>query len=128
LDPQEAARAYLIAAESVTAGDAGRRHHRAESYMASGNPAATSGLLVSEPPPPGHSRTIAVIDLAERARNEDLGRVAYRITYERYLSPTIPATAVLPEGGLRSTFVVVERQASGEWLVLSQNTHLDPVE
>jgi hypothetical protein len=127
-DPGEAARAYLVAAESVTGNDAGQRHHQARPYMAPGNPAATTGLLVTEPPPAGHSRTIEVLAIAEQARNDELGRIAYHVTYRRYLSPTIPATAVLADGARRTTFIVVERQAAGKWLVLSHTAHLDPAE
>jgi hypothetical protein len=127
-DPGEAACAYLVAAESVTGNDAGQRRHQARPYMAPGNPAATTGLLITEPPPAGHSRTIEVLAIVEQARNEDLGRIAYQVTYQRYLSPTIPAAAVLADGAPRATFIVVERQAAGEWLVLLQTAHLDPAE
>jgi hypothetical protein len=127
-DPADAAKTYVIAAESVTANDTGRRHHRANSYMAPTNPAAAIGLLVAEPPPAGHARVIEVLDVAEQARHDDLGRIAYQVTYQRYLSPTIPATAALPDGPPRVTFVVVELQAAEEWLVLSQTPYLDPTE
>jgi hypothetical protein len=127
-DPEAAARAYLVAAETVTANDAGRRHDRAAPYMAPGNPALTTGLLVSDPPSAGHSRTIEVVAIDEHARNGDLDRIAFRITYQRHLSPTIPASTALPDGALRITYVVVERQVAGDWLVLSQSHELDPVE
>src|SRR5918998_2963236 len=94
--------------------------------MAPTNPPAATGLLVAEPPPPGHARVIQVLDVAEQARNDDLGRIAYRVTYQRYISPTIPATAVLPDGSPRVTFVSVELQAADEGLVVSQTAHLDP--
>lgn len=126
-DPQTAARTYLVAAETVTADDAGR-HHRARPYMAPDNPAITSGLLVNEPPPAGHSRTVEVLDVVEQARNEERRRIAYRVTYQRHLSPTIPPTATWPDGEARVSYVVVERQAAGNWLVLSQTHDLDPVE
>lgn len=127
-DPQHAAGTYLVAAETVTGDDAGRRHRRAEPYMAPENPALASGLLVPEPPPAGHSRTIEVLSVTEHARNERLDRIAYRITYQRHLSPTIPATAGLPEGPPRVTYVVVARQPAGNWLVLSHTNNLDPTE
>jgi hypothetical protein len=112
----------------VTANDAGRRHHRARPYTAPGNPAINSGVLVSEPPPSGHSRTVEVLAVAEVARNNDLGRIAYRVTYQWHLLPPIPATVALPEGAPRATYVVVESQAAGDWLVLSQTHRLDPTE
>jgi hypothetical protein len=127
-DPVDVARTYLVAAESVTARDAGQRLYRACPYMAPSHPAATAGLLVSEPPPAGHSRTIEVLAVAEQARNDDLGRIAYKVTYQRHVSPAIPATAALPDGARRTTFIVVELQASGGWLVLSQAAHLDPAD
>jgi hypothetical protein len=124
-DPGSVASAYVVAAETVTANDAGARHHRAQRYMAPANPAIASGLLVTEPPPPGHARTIEVLSIAEHARNDDSARIAYMITYQRHLSPTIPA---MPEGPARVTYVVVERQAAGDWLVLSQSPELDPAD
>jgi hypothetical protein len=127
-DPQHAAGTYLVAAETVTGDDAGGRHRRAEPYMAPENPALASGLLVPEPPPAGHSRTIEVLSVTEHARNERLDRIAYRITYQRHLSPTIPATASLPDGPPRVTYVVVARQPAGNWLVLSHTNNLDPTE
>jgi hypothetical protein len=127
-DPESVASAYVVAAETVTANDAGARHHRAERYMALANPAIASGLLVTEPPPPGHARTIEVLSIAEHARNDDIARIAYMITYQRHLSPAIPATTTMPEGPARVTYVVVERQAAGDWLVLSQIPELDPAD
>lgn len=127
-DPVEVTRAYVVAAESVTADDAGHRNHRARPFMASTNPAASTGLLVTEPPPAGHARTVEVRAIDEHARNDDLDRIAYRVTYQRYLSPTIPATSALPDGPSRDTFIVVEHQAAGDWLVVSQTARLDPTE
>jgi hypothetical protein len=127
-DPQHAAGTYLVAAETVTGDDAGRRHRRAEPYMAPENPALATGLLVPEPPPAGHSRIIEVLSVTEHARNERLDRIAYRITYQRHLSPTMPATASAPEGPPRVTYVVVARQPAGNWLVVSHTNSLDPTE
>lgn len=124
-DPIVVASAYLVAAESVTAHDTALRHHRADPYMAPGNPASTTGVLVTELPPDGHSRTVEVVAVTTHSRNDDLGRIAYWVGYQPYLSPTIPATSLSPDGEVRRTFIVVERQATGEWLVLSQTAHLD---
>lgn len=127
-DPVVAATSYLVAAESVTAEDTAQRHHRASAYMAPRNPAVTTGVLITELPPDGYSRTIEVIAVAPHSRNDDLGRNAYWIGYQEYLSPTIPATSTSPDGEPRGTFIVVERQAAGDWLVLSQSADLDPTE
>jgi hypothetical protein len=127
-DPQAVAGAYVVAAESVTSDDAGRRHHRASVYMAPTNPARTTGLLVTDAPPAGRWRVVTVVWVAEHARNDDLGRIAYQVAYQRHLSPTTPSGALVSEGETRATYVVVERQPDGDWLVLSQADQLDPVE
>lgn len=124
-DPVVVAAAYLVAAESVTADDTALRHDRASPYMAPGNPALTTGVLITDLPPDGHARTVEVLAVAPHSRNEDLDRIAYWVGYQPYLSPTIPATSLSTDGEARSTFIVVERQASGDWLVLSQTAHLD---
>jgi len=126
-DPEEAATAYLVAAETVTADDAGRRHRRAEPYMADENPSMVTGVLVTDPPPAGSSRTIEVVSATEWGRND--GRIAYEITYQPYLSPSIPANdEKTAEGAPRVTYVVVAQEPEGHWLVALQSAHLDPVE
>jgi hypothetical protein len=127
LDPEEAATAYLVAAETVTADDAGRRHRRAEPYVADENPVSVSGVLVADPPPAGSSRTIEVVSVTEWARND--GRIAYQITYQPYLSPSIPPTDErTAEGPERVTYVVVAQEPEGHWLVTLHAAELDPVE
>jgi hypothetical protein len=92
---------------------------------ASTEPRAPQSLRQTQGGSPGRFK---VLSITEHVHNDDLGRIAYQVTYQRHLSPTIPATATLPEGMPRVTYVVVERQAAGDWLVLSQTHHLDPVE
>jgi hypothetical protein len=126
-DPEEAATAYLVAAETVTSDDAGRRHRRAEPYVADENPESETGVLVSDPPPDGSSRIIDVVSVTEWARND--GRIAYQITYQPYLSPSIPASAErAAEGPERVTYVVVAQEPEGHWLVTLHSATLDPVE
>jgi hypothetical protein len=126
-DPEQAATAYLVAAETVTGDDAGRRHRRAEPYVSDENPTAAAGVLVTDPPPPGSSRTIEVVSATEWARND--GRIAYQVTYQPYLSPTIPAGGErTADGGPRVTYVVVAQEPEGHWLVTLHSASLDPVE
>jgi len=126
-DPEQAATAYLVAAETVTADDAGRRHRRAEPYVADENPVSAAGVLVTDPPLPGSSRTIEVVSAVEWARND--GRIAYQLTYQPYLSPTIPAgDERTAEGPPRVTYVVVAQEPEGHWLVTLHSATLDPVE
>jgi hypothetical protein len=128
-DPQEAATAYLVAAESVTADDTGRRHRRAQPYVAPENPEAQTGVLVTDPPPAGSSRTIEVLSVARWSGNEAGDRIAFEIRYQPSLSPSIPADdESSPEGEPRLTYVVVVRQADGGWLVAQRAATLDPVE
>jgi hypothetical protein len=126
-DPEEAATAYLIAAETVTSDDAGRRHRRAQGYVADENPESLSGVLVADAPPEGSSRIIEVVSVSEWARNDD--RIAYQITYQPYLSPSIPASDErTTEGPERITYVVVAQEPEGHWLVTLHSAELDPVE
>jgi hypothetical protein len=128
-DPQEAATAYLVAAESVTSDDADRRHRRAEPYMAPENPEARTGVLVADPPPAGSSRTIEILTVTRWSGNEEGDRVAYEIHYQPHLSPTIPAgDETSPEGDPRLAYVVVVRQDDGRWLVAQRAATLDPAE
>jgi hypothetical protein len=126
-DPEQAAIAYLVAAETVSSDDAGRRHRRAEPYVAEENPSSASGVLVTDAPPAGSSRTIEVVSVSEWARND--ARIAYEITYQPYLSPSIPASDDrTAEGPARVTYVVVAREPEGHWLVTLHSPELDPVE
>ena len=58
----------------------------------------------------------------------DWRRIAYQVMYQRHLSPTIPASATVPDGAPQATYVVVERQSEGNWLVALRAAGLDPVE
>ena len=56
-------------------------------------------------------------------RARDGGRVAYELTYRRFVDDATTA----PEGPARVTDVAVERQDDGRWLVVSHAPELDPV-
>jgi hypothetical protein len=92
------------------------------------NPDSGTGLLVTDPPPTGSSRTIEVVAVDEWARDETGDRIAYEVIYQRHVSPTIPAGATLPDGPSRVTYVAVARQPDGRWLVTLHAAALDPVE
>lgn len=96
--------------------------------MARTNPSRMTGLLVTDAPPTGQVRSVTVVSVVEYARNDDRARVAYKVMFQCHLTPTVTPNAPVPEGQPRVTYVVVERQPDGDWLVLSQTDELDPVE
>src|SRR4051812_13188461 len=112
-DPVAVARAYLVAARSADATDAGRTHRQAASYAAPGAPPAAVGVLVLDPPTPGQVRTAAVPVLDLVAADDGDRRRGYR---------AIVATATGPPGGtavpaVATAYVVLARQPDGRWLV-----------
>lgn len=119
-DPAAVARAYLVAARSADAADAGRTHRQAASYAAPGTPPAAVGVLVLDPPPPGQVRTAAVPALDLVAADDGDRRRGYRATV---------ATATGPPGGsavptVATAYVVLARQPDGRWLVTADTPEL----
>jgi hypothetical protein len=109
-DPEAVARAYLAAAHSVTAEDAGRTHLRAVGYAAPESPPAGVGVVVLDPPPPGTRRTAEVTALALVARDAGDRRRGYRAELG-----TVGGAAADVAFAVRD--VVLARQADGRWLV-----------
>ncbi len=112
-DPDAVVRAYLAAALSVTADDAGRTHLRAAPYAVPGSGPATVGVLVLDAPPPGEARTATVRDLQLVAADRGDRRRGYRAAIEIRTGPA--AGPLGTTTGTRS--VVVARQPDGRWLV-----------
>lgn len=112
-DPAAVARAFLRAAHTTEAADAGGTHLRAAPYAVPGSAAAVVGVLVLDPPPPGTARTASVRRLDLVAADHDDLRRGYLAVVETRDSPG-GATAVLRTG------VVVTRQPGGRWLVAAE--------
>lgn len=117
-DPEAVARAYLGAAHSITAQDAGGTQLRAAAYAAPGSPAALVGVLVLDPPAAGAVRTATVTALELVAADRGDRRRGYRAEL---------GTATGPPGGpaavdLAGRDVVVARQPDGRWLVAADTT------
>lgn len=112
-DPEATVRAYLQAAHGVSADDGGRTHLRAAPYAVPGTAAATVGVLVLDPPPPGSERTASVRSLELVAADRGDRRRGYLAAVE---------TRTVPDGD-RTVFtssVVVARQPDGRWLVAAE--------
>lgn len=115
-DPEAVARAYLVAAHTVTAEDAGHTHLRAAGYAAPGGPGSTVGVLVIDPPPPGAARRATVRTLELVASDPTDRRRAYLATVETATGP--PAGPA--EIALVTTQVVLAHQPDGRWLVAAE--------
>jgi hypothetical protein len=116
-DPDAVARAYLGAAHSLTAEDAGHTHMRGAAYAVPGSPPATVGVIVVDPPPPGSARTATVTALELAAADHGNNRRGYRAEV---------GTATGPPGGplvlgLGERYVVLARQPDGRWLVAADS-------
>lgn len=109
LDPEAVARAYLIAAHSLGADDAGRTHLRAAGYAVPGSPLATVGVLVVDPPPPGTQRHASVRALELVASDPADRRRAYLAAVE--------TTTGSGDLAAFTGHVVLAHQPDGRWLV-----------
>jgi hypothetical protein len=119
-DPAAVVRAYLVAARSADAADAGRTRRQAAPYAGPGTPPGAVGVLVLDPPPPGQVRTAAVPALDLVAADDGDRRRGYRATV---------ATATGPPGGtavpaVATVYVVLARQPDGRWLVTADTPEL----
>lgn len=112
-DPEAVVRAYLQAAHGVRPDDGGRTHLRAVPYAVPGTAAATVGVLVVDPPPPGTERTASVRRLDLVAADRADRRRGYLAAVETRTSPG-GVTAV------HTSSVVVARQPDGRWLVAAE--------
>jgi hypothetical protein len=112
-DAAAVARAYLAAAHSVAAADAGGTHLRAAGYAVPGSPPATVGVVVLDPPPAGSVRTAAVTALALVAADHGDRRRGYRAEVGTATGP--PGAAAVVD--LVARYVVLTRQPDGRWLV-----------
>jgi hypothetical protein len=116
-DPEAVARAYLAAAHSTAPEDAGHTHLRGAAYAVPGSPAATVGVVVVDPPPPGSVRTATVTALELAAADQGNNRRGYRAEV---------GTATGPPGGpltvgVVERYVVLAHQPDGRWLVAADS-------
>ena len=110
-DPVAVVRAYLQAAHGIDAADGGRTHLRAAPYAVPGTAAATIGVLVVDPPPPGTDRTASVRSLELEAADRADRRRGYLAAVE---------TRTGGDASVFTTTVVVARQPDGRWLVAAE--------
>jgi hypothetical protein len=112
-DPAAVARAYVTAARSTDADDAGRTHLRAAAYALPGSPPAAVGVVVLDPPPPGQVRSAAVTALDLVTADEADLRRGYRATLTTTTGPPSgPRTAAES-----AAYVVLARGPDGRWRV-----------
>lgn len=116
VDPTDAAavaRAYLVAAHSTRADDAGHTQRRAVPYAQPGSPASV-GVVVLDPPPSATGRTATVTGLWPAGASDD--RRGYRAQLSvRTRAPGRPATVEVVH-----TLVVLAGQPGGPWLVVTE--------
>ena len=117
-DPRAVARAYLTAAHSTGARDAGRTRLSGSGYALPGSPPAVVGLLVLDPPPPGSVRTATVTALELLAVGTGDRRRGYRA--ELGLATGPPDAPAALERAIRD--VVLVRDEQGHWLVAADTT------
>ena len=113
-NPEAVARAYLVAAHSVTAADAGRTSLRAAAYAAPGTPPASVGRIVVDPPEPGSVRTAAIDGINLVAASDDGHRRGYLATVR---TMTGPPGASDPVVTTVTAYVALTLQPDGRWLV-----------
>ena len=118
-DPEAVARAYLVAAHSHLAPDAGRTNRRGLPYAVPGGPDGSVGVVVLDAPLPGQVSVAAVDGLALFGTSPAADRRGYRADYRIALGS---AGALGPPGPVRTRYLVLVRQADGRWLVAVDTT------
>lgn len=117
--PEQVARAYLVAAHSLRQEDRGRTNRRVLPYLSPDNPVNPRGLVV-DAPPAGQTTTAQVEDLRLVQGDEAGQAVAYQARWS-LLTGTSEFSV-----DWRTSFVVLVRQPDGRWLVSQETTHLQP--
>ena len=117
-DPEAVARAYLVAAHSVSAADTGRTQLRAAGYAVPGNPPGAVGVIVLDAPGDGAVATAAVTALELVAVDREDRRRGYRAELGVATGPPGAAPAVT----LVTRDVVLAREPDGRWLVAADTT------
>jgi hypothetical protein len=112
-DPRAVVTAYVTAGYSVRDTDVGRTNRRASGYAAPNTPPSTIGVLVLDPPPPGHTNTAFVTDVTQVSGEPTGTRRGYLVGY-RY-GPQPPSVTVASDR--RTRYLLVVRQFDGRWLV-----------
>ena len=114
--PEVVARAYVVAAHSLTDADRDRTNRRVLPYLAPTNPANPRGLVVVAPP--AGQTTTAVVDRLEVAFADEPGQtIAYQATWS-----ATTGEARHPQ----TSYVVLQRQPDGRWLVTQETARLHP--
>ncbi|MFJ8813774.1 hypothetical protein [Amycolatopsis thermoflava] len=114
---EEVARAYLVTAHSVSAADQNRTNRRVLPYLAPTNPDNPRGLVVTGAPPAGKLATAVVDELAVAFTDEAGRSIAYQATWST-------STGAIRE--TQTTYVVLQRQSDGRWLVTQESARLHP--
>lgn len=112
-DPAAVARAYVIAAHSLTAADAGHTNRRGSSYTEPGA-AVALGIVVLDAPPPGGTATAVVTELMPIGTDPSGDRRGYTLDYR--IRTGSPGSAGA-DGPVRSRYLLLVRQGDGRWLV-----------
>jgi hypothetical protein len=111
-DPVAVASAYVTAAYSLDAADAGHTNRRAVRFAAPGTPPATVGVLVVNAPPAGRSVTANVTDIEQVGADESGTRRGYVVGYRLREDPPGP-----PDPDRHTRFLLLIRQVDGRWTV-----------
>jgi hypothetical protein len=117
-DPEAVARAYLVAAHSISSADTGRTQLRAAGYAVPGSPPAAVGVIVLDAPRDGSTATAIVTALELVAADRDDRRRGYRAELGIATGPPGAAPAV----ALVARDVVLARESDGRWLVAADTT------
>jgi hypothetical protein len=118
-DPEAVARAYLVAAHSISAADTGRTQLRAAGYAVPGSPPAAVGVIVLDAPRDGSVSTATVTALELVAADRDDQRRGYRAELG---IATGPPGAAGPAVELSARDIVLVREPDGRWLVAADTT------
>ncbi|MER7760670.1 hypothetical protein [Streptomyces sp. NPDC097619] len=121
LTPEAATIAYVVAARTVTAADAGAPHHRADRYLSPESPDLGKGLQVRDAPPVGATRRPVDVRLEDAGSAED--KVMFRVTYTPV---STAADGTLTRGPREHLYVTAAYQPSGAWLVHSESSTPPP--
>lgn len=107
---------YLQAAHGVGATDAAIRHRRHLPWLHPSAPARAGGHWTPDPPPPGVTRRVEILDLT-RTASADHG-AAWRVTYRLWDGETLHAE--------RTRYVATRRVDDGTWRVMTETDQLHP--
>lgn len=121
--PEDVAHAYLIAAHSLRDTDRNTTNRRVLPYLAPTNPDNPRGLVVTDAPPAGQETTAAIDQLRVATADQAGQMIAYEATWS-VSTGTVGQPAAAPQR--HTSFVVLQRQPDGRWLVTRESVDLQP--